>query len=187
MEKSKQSVGIRDVVSGVTSQNARSTRSNTPAANLSGGSQEVNNVTEARRCLEEHDLLVPYGENATSHALSTALFYIAEMKNVPLQAKNGIRSVAFLLGELQRELEAEAIVGKVTEQLAEGQNKLSKDITYSLIDTKCALENQIAEMKHWTEETIKKITQTTQNSGPSYRDMLARPQNQSETRQSTHA
>jgi hypothetical protein len=178
MEKSTQSVGIRDIVPATSSQNARATRSNTPATNLSGNTQEVNNVTEARKCLEELDLLVPYGAEATSHSLATALFYIAEMKTVPLQAKNGIRSVAFLLGGLQRELEAGAIVEKLTEQLAEGQNELSKDIRFSLDNTVAALDNKMAELQHWTEEIIKKNAQTVPNHAPSYRDALVRPTGQ---------
>jgi hypothetical protein len=175
MEKSKQTIGIRDIVPATSSQNARPTRSNTPATSLSGNSQEINNATEARQCLEELDLLVPYGAETTSHSLATALFYIAEMKSVPLQAKNGIRSVAFLLGDLQKELEAEAIVEKLKDQLAEGQNKLSKDVRYSLDNMTAAVDNQIAELKHWTEETLKKNTQNAPNQNPSYRDALVRP------------
>jgi hypothetical protein len=56
---------------------------------------------EGRKYLEKHSLLCPPGEPPTHESLSTCLHQISVLAGVPKQAVNAIRSVAFLLGELE--------------------------------------------------------------------------------------
>ena len=54
-----------------------------------------------RKFLEKHSILCPPGEPPTHSLLSTCLHQISAMAGVPKQMTNAIRSVAFLLEEME--------------------------------------------------------------------------------------
>jgi hypothetical protein len=63
--------------------------------------QDVKDSLEGRKYLEKHSLLCPPGEPPTHQSLSTCLHQISALAGVPKQTVNAIRSVAFLLEELE--------------------------------------------------------------------------------------
>ena len=63
--------------------------------------QDVKDFLEGWKYLEKHSLLCPPGELPTHQLLSICLHQISALAGVPKQTVNAIRSVAFLLGELE--------------------------------------------------------------------------------------
>ena len=63
--------------------------------------QDVKDPLEGRKYLEKYSLLCPPGEPPTHQSLTICLHQISALAGVPKQAVNAIRSVAFLLGELE--------------------------------------------------------------------------------------
>jgi hypothetical protein len=63
--------------------------------------EEIQDPKEARTYLEKMQLIVPPGEIISPGLLSMTLHHISKIKNVPKQAINAIRSVAFLLDEME--------------------------------------------------------------------------------------
>lgn len=63
--------------------------------------QDINDVFEGRKFLEKHLLLCPPGEPPTHTALSTCLYQVSAMAGVPKPVLNAIRSIAFLLEEME--------------------------------------------------------------------------------------
>jgi len=63
--------------------------------------QDINDEIEGRKFLEKHLLLCPIGEPPNHNSLATCLHQISEMAGVSKPVKNAIRSVAFLLGEME--------------------------------------------------------------------------------------
>src|SRR5271168_4979812 len=63
--------------------------------------QDVKDPLEGRKYLEKYSLLCPPGEPPTHQSLIICLHQISALAGVPKQAVNAIRSVAFLLGELE--------------------------------------------------------------------------------------
>src|SRR6202522_3389663 len=63
--------------------------------------QDVKDSLEGRKFLEKHSLICPPGEPPTHHLLYTCLHQISAMAGVPKQVVNAIRSVAFLLDEIE--------------------------------------------------------------------------------------
>jgi hypothetical protein len=63
--------------------------------------QDVKDSQDGRKYLEKHSLLCPPGEPATHASISTCLHQISIMSGVPKQAINAIRSVAFMLDEME--------------------------------------------------------------------------------------
>ena len=63
--------------------------------------QDIKDSLEGRKFLEKHSLLCPIGEPPSHSLLSTCLHQISIMAGVPKQALNAIRSVAFLLEEME--------------------------------------------------------------------------------------
>jgi hypothetical protein len=76
------------------------TRRNGPPALLEEH-QDVKDSQEGRKFLEKHFLLCPPSEPPTHLSLSTCLHQISAMAGIPKQAINAIRSVAFLLDEME--------------------------------------------------------------------------------------
>ena len=64
-------------------------------------SQDIKDSNEGRKFLEKHLLLCPPGEPPTHTSLATCLHQISAMSGLQKQAINAIRSVAFLLDELE--------------------------------------------------------------------------------------
>src|SRR5271168_5582719 len=63
--------------------------------------QDVKDPLEGWKYLEKYSLLCPPGEPPTHQSLTICLHQISALAGVPKQAVNAIRSVAFLLGELE--------------------------------------------------------------------------------------
>src|ERR1700735_4381487 len=63
--------------------------------------EEIHNATEARIHLEKTELIVPPGQSISPGTLSTAIHHITNYKGLPRTAINALRSVAFLLDELE--------------------------------------------------------------------------------------
>jgi hypothetical protein len=68
----------------------------------------VKSCEQARTWLEDNNLLVPLEAKLMLPMLSTTLFHISELGKMPSQIAQAIRSVAWLLGELEEETVAEA-------------------------------------------------------------------------------
>jgi hypothetical protein len=62
---------------------------------------DINNQLQGRKFLEKHLLLWPAGEPPTHTSLSTCLHQISAMAGVSKPVLNTIRSVAFLLEEIE--------------------------------------------------------------------------------------
>jgi len=76
------------------------TRRNGPST-LIEEHQDVKDSLEGRKFLEKHSLICPPGEPPTHHLLYTCLHQISAMAGVPKQVVNAIRSVAFMLDEVE--------------------------------------------------------------------------------------
>ena len=63
--------------------------------------QDIKGSQNGRKFLKKHLLLCPAGKPPTHLSLSTCLHQISEMPGVPKQTINAIRSVAFLLEEME--------------------------------------------------------------------------------------
>jgi hypothetical protein len=63
----------------------------------------INDCDQARIYLENKNLMVPQGADITPINLSITLFQISELAKVPLEVSKAIRSVAWLIGELEEE------------------------------------------------------------------------------------
>ena len=63
--------------------------------------QDINDVTEGRRFLEKHLLLCPPGEPPTHTSLATCLYQVSAMTGVTKPVLNAIRSIAFMLEEME--------------------------------------------------------------------------------------
>jgi hypothetical protein len=63
--------------------------------------QDINDEIEGRAYLEKHLLLCPPGEPPTHNSLATCLHQVSAMAGVTKPVVNAIRSIAFLLGEME--------------------------------------------------------------------------------------
>ncbi|KAF8964627.1 hypothetical protein BDZ97DRAFT_1626166, partial [Flammula alnicola] len=112
--------------------------------------EEIQDATEARRCLEKLELIVPPGLDMTHDLLSTALHHILAIKAVPKQAKNAIRAVVFLLEEMEENTLHETVRDSVTSQL----NDMCTDLRDFVADTTKRIDDHLAEkMLELTEAT----------------------------------
>jgi hypothetical protein len=152
---------------------AKGTRSKTTPADLSGVTQEINNASQGRRFLEGANLLVPIGGDLTASSLATTLFHAAEL-GAALPAKNAMRSVAYLILELQTEAEARQLAESVESQIEKIHEKLSSTVNLALEEVKSVIESNSAETRKLMDEVASKNAQSTQSAIPSYRDVLAR-------------
>ena len=76
------------------------TRRNGPPATIEEH-QDIKDSLDGRRFLEKHSLLCPFGEPPTHSSLSNCLHQISAMAGLQKQSINAIRSVAFLLDEME--------------------------------------------------------------------------------------
>jgi hypothetical protein len=63
--------------------------------------QDINDEIEGRNFLERHLLLCPPGEPPNHNSLATCLHQVSQMAGVTKPVGNAIRSVTFLLGEME--------------------------------------------------------------------------------------
>ena len=81
--------------------------------------QDIKTSLEGRKFLEKHILLCPPGEPTTHDSLSTCLHQISALPGLPKQALNAVRSVAFLLEELEENTVNETIRDAFDSQITE--------------------------------------------------------------------
>lgn len=81
--------------------------------------QDIKGATEGRKYLEEHSLLCPPGEPTTPTSLSVCLHQISMMSGISKQAINAIRSVAFLIEEMEETTINETIRDAFESQVTE--------------------------------------------------------------------
>jgi hypothetical protein len=94
--------------------------------------QDVKDSLEGRKFLEKFTLLWPAGEPATHQSLHTCLHQISALAGVPKQAVNAIRSVAFLL----EEMEDSQINNTLKEALDSQMVEFTSDFKLLIEDTK---------------------------------------------------
>ena len=63
--------------------------------------QDIKDATEGRKYLEKHLLLCPLGEPPSHTSLATCLYQVSAMAGIQKPILNAIRSIAFLLEELE--------------------------------------------------------------------------------------
>jgi hypothetical protein len=152
------------------SQLGRSTRSNTPAANLSGNTQEISNSLDARKYLETRELSVPVEGEISAQTLATTLFHIAELKGIPLPAKNAIRSAAYLLKELDVEACINGILSNVEQRNLTDRRELSNLFDCHLAAIRDTLKENLDDTQRIASDALAKTSAGTRE--PSYRDAL---------------
>ena len=101
--------------------------------------QEIQDAAEARSYLEKTLLIVPPGEPTSIGLLTTALHHVTEYKGVPKTAIDAIRSIAFLLNELEENALHETVRDSVTVHL----NELGKDLKDLVTDTTQQIDKHI--------------------------------------------
>jgi hypothetical protein len=132
--------------------------------------QDIKDSQEGRKFLEKHLLLCPPGEPATHASISTCLHQIAEMSGVPKQALNAIRSVAFMLEEMEDTQIQESLRNALDSQMTE----FTSDMKLLIEDAKEKINDNIK----IAEERINSITvPPSQNRQPtnSYASILVNP------------
>ena len=116
--------------------------------------QDVKDSLEGRKFLEKHSLLCPPGEPPTHMSLSICLHQISMMGGMPKQAINAVRSVAFLLEEMEDTSIHETLRSALDVQMTE----FTSDMKTIIEDAKEMLNNNAKTV----EERIAKITIPTQ-------------------------
>ena len=101
--------------------------------------QDINDALEGRKFLEHHLLLCPAGEPPTHISIATCLYQISEMGGVAKPAMNAIRSVAFML----EELEETQINGMVKEAFDSQMTEFTLDMKSLIEDAKDKINNHI--------------------------------------------
>ena len=114
------------------------TRRNGPSS-LPEELQEIKDSLEGRKYLEKHSLLCPAGEPATHTSLATCLHQISQMAGLQRPATNAIRSVAFLLDEMEDLQVNETIKEALDSQMTE----FTSDMKILIDDTKEKIEEHI--------------------------------------------
>jgi hypothetical protein len=148
------------------------TRRNGPPT-LSEERQDIKDSQEGRKFLEKHSLLCPPGEPPTHLSLSTCLHQISEMSGVPKQTINAIRSVAFLLEEMEDTQIHETVRAALDVQITE----ITSDMKLLIADA----QEKINESIKAAEERINSIpnpaSSPTQSRSPanSYASVLINP------------
>ena len=101
--------------------------------------EDIRDATEGRKFLETRLLLCPAGEPVTNSSLSTCLHQIAGMANVPKQATNAIRALAFLVDEMEETTINEIVRDAVISQI----NELTIDVKSLVEDAKEKIDEHI--------------------------------------------
>ncbi|KAF8508953.1 hypothetical protein JB92DRAFT_3120373 [Gautieria morchelliformis] len=123
--------------------------------------QEISDIDAGKLYLERTLLTVP-GAPWTVGALSTAILQVTQYKGIPRQAINALRSIAFVLEEVEDDARCERIVSQVREGLAAEGNALSAKIleATALIDKATAAAETAARLSHQVTEDAAAAVQT---------------------------
>ena len=101
--------------------------------------QDVKSSEDGRKYLEKHLLLCPPGEPATHTSLATCLHQISAMSGLQKPVTNAIRSVAFLLDELE-----ESHINETVKEALDNQiNEFATDVKMLFEDAKVKIDEHI--------------------------------------------
>jgi len=130
----------------------------------------INDCDQARLYLENKNLMVPPGAEITPINLSVTLFHISELAKVPTEVSKAIRSVAWLLGELEEEtiaLSTRTTINNHLDYLNIETKNLMDEIKINFSDQ---IDKQLVKFSDATTKTIEdKLKQPV-----SYRDIASR-------------
>jgi hypothetical protein len=127
------------------------TRSKTDTS-ISEEQQEIKDQIQGRKFLEKHLLLWPAGEPPTHTSLVTCLHQISAMTGVTKPVLNAIRSVAFLLEEIE-----ETHINDILKEVLDSQ------ITEFTSDMKLLIEDAKEKIDGHFKETEGRLTQIAEN------------------------
>ena len=134
--------------------------------------QDINNITEGRKFLEKHLLLCPPGEPATHASLAICLRQISAMAGIQKPVLNAIRSVAFLL----EELEESQINLTVKEAFDSQTTEFTSDMKMLIEDAKDKINIHLKESEDRLLKIVNEVTSQTKQAQPnSYAAILATP------------
>lgn len=156
--------------SSVTQSRPTRTQSSTPSTPDRDTSQSdaVKSSEQAREWLEANNLLVPLEAELTLPMLSTTLFHIAELSKMPALIAQAIRSVAWLIGELEEETVAESTRTAVNEQL----DFLNTETKTLIDEIRTTLSEEVEKQVNLIGTAATKALEERTNRPTSYRDAL---------------
>ena len=111
--------------------------------------QDIKDSLEGRKFLEKHSLLCPPGEPPTHLSLSICLHQISMMGGMPKQAINAVRSVAFLIEEMEDSNIHETLRSALDVQMTEftsDMKTLIEDAKEKMNNNARAVEEHIAKL-----------------------------------------
>lgn len=149
-----------------TKPNTRSSASSTIVEEM----QEIKDSTDGQKFLEKHILLCPPGEIITHTSLSICLHQISAMPGLQKQAINAVRSVAFLL----EDMENTQINNTLREALDSHLTKLTSDMKTLIEDAKEKIDEQVKLAEERLSSTIEPASQYRPLS-TSYASVLVNP------------
>jgi hypothetical protein len=138
--------GVTPDGSNSTSGNSHATGRFTQKTVIIEGLEEIQNPTEAHRYLEKTLLIVPPGQVISPSVLSAALHHVTEYKGVSKQAINAIRSIAYLLDEMEENALHETVRDTVTVQLNEFVNDMKEFATDTTKRVDKHINNKLSEL-----------------------------------------
>ena len=131
----------------------------------------ISTVREGRNFLENRLLLVPEGALVTTASLSSALFQISALAKIPREVVQAIRSVAWLLDEVEGDAVAATARDAVNSQLSYMNDEL-KTMTVHFRDK---MSQEIGKQMGNMASTMKKSTEKdTPSPSTGYRDAILR-------------
>lgn len=133
--------------------------------------QDIKNPDDGRKYLEKRLLLCPPGEPPTHTSLATCLHQISAMRGIPKPVIDAIRSVAFLLGEL----EETQINLTVKEALDLQINEFASDIKVLVEDAKEKIDSHIKNSEERLTQLSNSVPSHTKPPTNSYASALINP------------
>jgi hypothetical protein len=133
---------------------------------------DINDETQGRSFLEKHLLLCPPGEPPTHNSLAACLHQVSAMAGVSKPVGNAIRSVAFLLGEM----EETQINGILKEAFNTQITELTSDMASLIEDAKERLNEHFLDTEGRLAQLIDKAaSQNRQNPPATYASATVNP------------
>jgi hypothetical protein len=133
--------------------------------------QDVKDSVEGRKYLEKHSLLCPPGEPASHPSLVACLHQISAMSGLPKPAINAIRSVAFLLDEMEEIQVHDTIRIALDSQMTE----FTSDMKLLIEDAKAKINDHVKSSEERLAMSTQTVTTPTRNPGTSYASVLFNP------------
>jgi hypothetical protein len=130
----------------------------------------VKGCEQARLWLENKNLLVPLESKITLPMLSTTLFHISELAKMPVEIAQAIRSVAWLLGEVEVETVAEDTRTAVNDQI----DYLNGETKNLLDEIRTTISEEIEKQLSSFSSAATKVIEEKSGGMPTYRDMALR-------------